>query len=1164
MSTPVQPFILQCPKCGKKYQGDPNQPNARYRCPADQADLVRPEIGLSASGAPNPPSKSTQQMEAPKPPAHSPTQPNIEIPDFMKAQAKGMSATTFDRTLRVEPPKPAKQVPAPPPAQERPQAVETPPPRTTQEIPAPSPHAYDKTVPIEIPAELREKIQASQVSHTTQPIDVPHDLMQRTQPIDIPPGGFQAEEDQVTRMLGSDTEDIKTEELPPPVEDQATRVIGSGGGTGSTPTPPRRTTMAEGTALGPQSDTMTPTMYEQRRSVLAMIESAGGEQSAAVLEKDKYEVVGKLGQGGVGEVLRVMDRDLKREVAMKLLLRQDSDEGLIRFIEEAQATGQLEHPNIVPVHDLGVDGDGRVYFTLKYVQGLSLKKVLKGRAENAVMEDQHGSYYRDAFKSVRMIEILIAVCQAVAYAHSKGIIHRDLKPDNIMLGKYGEVLVMDWGLAKVLNQPAGPHDSHATVRISTSRAEDQSQATMEGSIAGTPAYMAPEQAEGRISELDQRTDIYALGAMLYEVLSGNPPFRGGNALELVRKVVSGPPAPLKGQKGTVGFDPIPRELKAICEKAMARDPHERYATASLLRDDLQAYLENEAVSAAPDTAVQRTVKWMRRNRRQVQTSAVSAAIVLFILVGGYYGWKTWTIQSALSDASKKLNDARATYQSAISSMPKVEDTEPYAGQAQANALGEKNRVFRNGIVAAQEPLRRVLDLDSGNGRGRLLMAESYMEMWRMALKEENVELAKSARREVQRFAPDPSPFTKELNGFGTVAITFDPPETEAALFSFETIRTKGKDGKDDPPRLIPVPYDPAKKQIDTAWLEAEKKRIESGGPLPPERHSIFNLDGTPASKFGKGAVNLAQLAPGSYLLVANAPGHMEVRVPFKMGREGKVERKITLPAEGEAPPLFFFMAGGEVTVGGTTAGAPAPRVMNIPPSYIYHDEITMAEYGAFLKDLARTGHGAEARQRLPKDFGKTLATLSGAGDLVPDYNSDPVAFMKSPVRGVSYNDAMAYIAWRGKQDGYAYRLPKDWEWEAGCRGADARTYSWGNSPGKGLAAVTQGYGDTGGKMSWAWEDYKDESPWGMHNMAGGAAEWTMSKFDPKAKPEDPVFGQLSIRGNAWALPPVGLECDFRTSGQPDYFHPTIGFRMALDYPAKKTGEPTALAAAAHH
>jgi formylglycine-generating enzyme required for sulfatase activity len=230
---------------------------------------------------------------------------------------------------------------------------------------------------------------------------------------------------------------------------------------------------------------------------------------------------------------------------------------------------------------------------------------------------------------------------------------------------------------------------------------------------------------------------------------------------------------------------------------------------------------------------------------------------------------------------------------------------------------------------------------------------------------------------------------------------------------------------------------------------------------------------------------------------------------------------------------------------------------------MYHDEITMGEYAAFLKDLMKTGRAAEAKQRLPKDFGRNLAVMNAAGQLVPTSGVvNQEEFAMTPVRGVSFNDAQAYIAWRSKQDGLPYRLPKDWEWEGACRGADGRKYSWGDEPGKGLAVVTQGYGDSGNNISWKWQDYKDESPWGPHNMAGGVAEWTMSKYDPNAKPEDPVFGQMAIRGNAWALPPTGLECAFRTSGQPDYFHPTIGFRMALDYPMTRIGPALETATAA--
>ena len=1025
MSTPSAPFILQCPQCGKKYQGDPAKPTANYRCADDQSPLV---------------------AAAPAPKSSTDT------------------------------------VPAPPP---------------TQKIPAPPNPDLDRTM-------------------------VYGSGSARPQPAAPAP---------------------KIQNLP---DDNATRIMG-----GSI-TPKSQSSTS---TTVPDADTISA----DRLSVLALLQTKVPGAVCGDPGKEKYEVVGKLGQGGVGQVLKVVDRDLKREVAMKMLLPEamQSSDSLIRFVEEAQATGQLEHPNIVPVHDLGVDGQGQVYFTLKYVQGLSLKQVIRGRAENKKFDD--GASYREQYSPLRMVEILISMCQAMAYAHSKGIIHRDLKPDNVMLGKYGEVLVMDWGLAKVLAKRG--EKEHDTVRITTTRTGDDASQTMEGSIAGTPAYMSPEQAAGKISELDQRTDVYALGAILYEILSGEPPYRGAGALALVKQVVEGPPPSLKTTSGSPGFNPIPRELKAICEKAMARLPEDRYRTASELRDDLQAFLENQPVSAAPDNALQRAAKWVRRNKRQVQTSAISAAVVLVLFFGGWFAYRQWTIRTLLTQANDQLNAARAELKSSVIGLGAAPD-DPYALQTRASARGERFRIFRTQVNAATEPLRRVLDMDPQNRRARLLLAEGYMELWRRALEEENVELARSHRQEVERYAPDPSPFTAELNGYGSLAVTFEPANAESFLFTFTELRSKDKDGKDLPVRLVPVPYDAKSRKLDEAFLRSEQQRIQAGIGLPDARHSVYNLEPTPASRLGQGAINLAELPPGSYMLLARAPGHPEVRIPFRMPRNGKVQQRYILPKAEEYPPGFFYVAGGEVIVGGTTAGAPAPMTTRLDPAFIFHDEISMGEYAAFLADLVKNGRMAEAKSRLPKDFGRNLANWVN-GRLMPADGSDPVAFAKSPARGVSYNDAMAYVAWRTRLDGLPYRLPKDWEWEGTCRGADARTYSWGNAPGKGLAVVTQGYGDTGANMSWKWEDYKDESPWGVHNLAGGAAEWTGSLYDPNASPQDPVYGQYAIRGNAWALPPTGLECAFRTSGLPDYFHPTIGFRLALDYPVKRTGAATAQGAITH-
>jgi serine/threonine protein kinase/formylglycine-generating enzyme required for sulfatase activity len=874
----------------------------------------------------------------------------------------------------------------------------------------------------------------------------------------------------------------------------------------------------------------------------------------------KYEVLGELGRGGMGEVLRVRDRDLKREVAMKRLLPASNvahssatQDDLVRFIEEAQATGQLEHPNIVPVHDIGVDSEGRVYFTLKYVQGLSLKKVIRGR-----LVDEESNQFRTEYSALRMIEILISICQAVAYAHSKRIIHRDLKPDNVMLGKYGEVLVMDWGLAKVLGSKRSDKNEDRTVRISTSRAEDASQATMEGSIAGTPAYMSPEQAEGRISELDERTDIYSLGAILYEVLTGEPPYGGGTALEVIRKVVAGGPRPLKKRKGAFGFSPVPRELAAICERAMARKLQDRYTSVAAIRQDLQAYLENLPVSAAPDNSLQQFGKWIKRNRRQVKSSALTGAVVLLLVFGGWFGWRAWRLHRLIDEGRNRLDSARNEFK--YNSPPvALSMNDAYAGQMSRMIWAQKAAPYRNRIQEAMEPLRAAIDLSPNNAQARTLLAEANMELWRLAIFEQNAELAKVTRREVESFSADPALYSAELNGFGSFIAAFDATDADAYLFSFETLNLRSKDGVPQPSRLIPVPYDVKSRQPDAQFLQQEAERIAAGKPVPVDRHSIFNLEPTPASKAGSGSqLVIPQLAPGNYMLLVRAPGRVDVRISFRMDRLARLNQQYVLPKMDDGPPGFFYMAGGDVIVGGETAGAPAPHTMKIPAAWIYHDEISMGEYGAFLKSLFNSGKAGEAMQRLPKDFGKNIATLSSAGELTPVENGIAAeAFAKSPVRGVSFNDAQAYVAWRGSQEGLPYRLPDEWEWEAACRGADGRKYSWGDLPGKGLAVVTQGYGDTGNRMSWRWEDYKDESPWGIHNLAGGVAEWTQSLYDPNAKAEDPVFGQHAIRGNAWALPPVGLECAFRTSGQPDYFHPTIGFRMALNHPYARTGPPQA-------
>lgn len=353
----------------------------------------------------------------------------------------------------------------------------------------------------------------------------------------------------------------------------------------------------------------------------------------------RYRLEGEVARGGMGAILRVWDEDIRRHLAMKVVLGRGeaATEGgtpavepsqLARFLEEAQVTGQLDHPGIVPVHELGLDKDGRVFFTMKLVKGRDLKSIY-----DLVFEGKEG------WNETRALTVLLKVCEAVAYAHKKGVIHRDLKPANIMVGDFGEVYVMDWGLARVV----GRQDAHdmriaaeaaSSKSVRTERREEREETpdspivTMDGLVVGTPAYMSPEQALGEVEKLGPRSDVYAIGAMLYHLLARQVPYvpQGARIAQwmVLKHVQVGPPPPLSSlRKG------VAPELVAICEQAMARQSSSRYADTLELRDDLRAYLERRVVRAYETGTWAETRKWLKRNR--ALAAALGSAVVVLIV-----------------------------------------------------------------------------------------------------------------------------------------------------------------------------------------------------------------------------------------------------------------------------------------------------------------------------------------------------------------------------------------------------------------------------------------------------------------------------------------------------------------------------------------------------
>jgi eukaryotic-like serine/threonine-protein kinase len=317
----------------------------------------------------------------------------------------------------------------------------------------------------------------------------------------------------------------------------------------------------------------------------------------------RYRLIERIGSGGMGTVYLAEDSALGRRVALKILdlpeLRTELSERLLR---EAHILARLEHPGIVPVHDAGTLTDGRVFYAMKFVEGERLDALAK--RIDAIHE---------------RLRIFQRICEAVAFAHARGILHRDLKPENVMAGPFGEVLVMDWGVAKILREDPAPLEVHASIGVETSRKAPtvtRPLKTEHGTILGTPGYMAPEQARGEVESIDERADIYSLGAILKFLVAGPrsdaPP--GSD---------SGGAGNSTAASAAIGY--APKAVAAIAQKAMAEEPASRYPSVSDLAQDVERYLDGAPVSAYPESVFQKAARWATRYR-------VAIGLVLAYLV----------------------------------------------------------------------------------------------------------------------------------------------------------------------------------------------------------------------------------------------------------------------------------------------------------------------------------------------------------------------------------------------------------------------------------------------------------------------------------------------------------------------------------------------------
>lgn len=388
----------------------------------------------------------------------------------------------------------------------------------------------------------------------------------------------------------------------------------------------------------------------ETRPAAAAAKPSGAAASVSLTPGERFDVLQVHAQGGLGVVFLARDHEIDRTVALKQIKSQwaDDEDSRARFLLEARITGRLEHPGIVPIYALGADATGRPYYAMRLIRGESLLEVLSRFHATDV-----ASRLNERMPELRkLLQRFVDVCNAVDYAHSKGVIHRDLKPSNIMVGKYGETLVVDWGLAKVIGSD---EDVALTTRmVRQPESEGGATTTRIGTTIGTPAYMSPEQAAGRNDELGPPTDIYSLGATLYHLLTGELPHADDEDMGVMiaraehgRVIPPNVPAPW-----------LPKPLASICLKALSLAPEGRYVSARALADDIERWLGDEPVRAHRESIGERVYRWTRTHRTLATSLFVGYLVATVAIIIGSFGWSYLRVQQ--EERKQRANSAASS------------------------------------------------------------------------------------------------------------------------------------------------------------------------------------------------------------------------------------------------------------------------------------------------------------------------------------------------------------------------------------------------------------------------------------------------------------------------------------------------------------------------
>lgn len=714
---------------------------------------------------------------------------------------------------------------------------------------------------------------------------------------------------------------------------------------------------------------------------------------------EDFSDVKPLGVGGIGTVFSGRDPSLGREVAIKIL-RADYRRRrtyVEKMLKEAKATAQLEHPNIVPVHEFGFMDEAGVYFTMKKVSGEALCEII----EKLRLGDPD---YIEKYPRIKLLNIFISVCQGVAFAHSKGIIHRDLKPGNILVGEYGEVLVLDWGLVKKVEGGDFLFPNNTDINLETHFGSPE--VAVEGMVSGTPFYMSPDQALGRLNQLDQRDDVFSLGIVLYELVTLQHPFEGESIQEILGKIVRGSFTPPRKR---LPKKKVPKPLEAICMKAMAHGKNDRYQSAEDLIDDITNYLGNFPVSAY-SAPIDERIKHFCLRHSALTASLLVAFFVSILSIGtiavtlnARYKTLTETAffhQQAGDDAMQKAVSLFKTVEQyekqRIGKFPDTEEIRIRDELGEYESIAEANYNTAMMLYSGIPGGYREKQAESGYQNimtkriNYSLMTKDY-EQTRDWLRLLEVWLGPEVNR-----LPESDPAKRNLNrirealkGDGTLTVITDPPGAEL----FYCILAVEKDGR--------------------------------------------YCESTPINA-GKTPVQNLEVAKGSYMLTAVIAGRPPVVYPVIIRHSEKRVSTITIPET--IPGGMVYIPGGPFLAGGEHSRTHRLHEEELSGFFIKKYEVTFSEYMKFWNSLSddREKQRHRSMVRLNKYIPRYLKAWDDDGNLLHNLTLD------LPVIGITKQSAEAYCLWLSRKTGRNLRLPSAYEWEKAARGVDGRIYVWGD------------------------------------------------------------------------------------------------------------------------